>query len=334
MNHPKYCKLYLTILLFLFSLSFFLFLTQNLPYEMAGWDDQLYLFHAKTTGVTSLLNDFFTRRPQPELANQWGLHERITLVFIFKIAYLLGGLNPAVHYFIRGLFFSMVCVFIFYFLHKATKRYLLSLLGSLFYMTLPQVFLSAKWLADAEIIQQFFLGISFLLFLHAFNNNLKNYQFYLFQIIIIFFSYCTLKSKENAIIIPFVLLFYILIVDYKKMRQWVILIGILFFLVSPYVLSSLGGVNENQTGSSLILEKAKAYFFYNSYSTLDTGELQFPFFSVLQHFKSVPASVLTSLGFFGSWLFIIAFISSIIIITLSIFLKQRELTLYGQNYWI
>ncbi|MBI5002974.1 hypothetical protein HZC31_06310 [Candidatus Woesearchaeota archaeon] len=104
--------------------------------------------------------------------------------------------------------------------------------------------------------------------------------------------------------------------------------------MSPYLLSSVEGLNEKQSENSFLLEKTKTYFFYNSYSTLDNGEHQFPFFSLLQHFKSVPASVLTSFGCFGSWLFIISLLFSIIIILQSIFVKHLKLNQTDYNYGV
>ncbi len=311
------------ICIFVMGFLFFYFLTEGLPFWMYGPDDFTFLAYSQIKSFSDLFNTLLTLNPDPVrgfLIDENILSQRIILVFFFKVASLIGGINPYAHYFIRGIIYGLVGVVVFYFLQRTTGRSILSMIGALFYITAPATFASGQWLADGEVILQLFIGITFVLFLYAFFTDWSFSRLIPWQFLIVFFSYLTIRTKANGLIIPLIMIIYILLIDYRKIKQWALCIGVILFLMYPYWTPFLFNVDTAKNIVTPFGKNTISYFIFNEDSTLDLGEQGPSLFLPLQHFRAMPKSLLSSFGFLGGWILIIAIIVTIYHLVKYIFL--------------
>ena len=295
----RYCYFFL----FVAVIFFIFFHLHGLPLGMEGTDDVMFIEQGREASYSELLKYIFVER-DPNLLHPCSymscLYSRPGFSLLSKMLYLIDGFNENIFYFSRALSVAIICLFIFFFLEQSTKSKTVSMLGALFYATAPPVF-SATWLiGDTEIVAHVFLAASiFCLYKILYSNKSEGYspayqwdmQKWMYIILFTLFIILAFRTKESAKLIV-VILIILLILFY---RRFILLLSAPIALFIYYIFPSTGGT---ESISALFLWHGIYAKFIAASSGGDYSGEVLTLLSPYQHFKQVPISMLSQLGFF------------------------------------
>jgi len=219
---------------------------QNLPFTFG--DDINNVHFVKTISWTPILRGVLN-----PFTPAWYVHgmdslltTRPFLTFLLKSLYELFGYNPNAFWCLKAASYAGVSALICLFLILFTQQKWLGILGSVFFCLLPPVYRSISWISDSEIIAEFFLVISFFVFLRLYTaeGRQKLSHSLLPVLVLIASAWLGMRLRETARMIPFVLTGFLLLHQNISLPQWLgqgsknkLLFAVsllLFFLVIPW----------------------------------------------------------------------------------------------------
>lgn len=160
-------------------------------------------------------------------------YDRPVRVLLFRTLYPFFGLNPSGYYFLRAGILALIVLLMVSLLKD--KKWI-AVFAGLFYLFSPPVYLEAVQLEDVGLVVELLTFLCFYLFLKIYLNeeSRKNrITFYSWQMLIVFISLVANRAEGRARIIPLVLLFFILIDNWKKIGRYSFLLAALFLQVLP-----------------------------------------------------------------------------------------------------
>lgn len=304
----------LAVIVFALLLIFSMFHLQGLPFYMYGRDDFHVIYQSMKMEFVDIIVSIFAH-PLKIFQGflDLGVFQRSVHGLFLKISYLATGLDPSGYYFIRALFFSLMGVLVYLLTKKITKNNLVSFCAALLYGSLPVVYDGVRWIGDSEVFSQFFIILSFYLFIRVYDAKGKKRPIGMFLVFIT--AVLSFKSRENGIVVIPVIGSFLLIrlKEWKKNRQWWIVVLLLMLYIVP---AAIPFILENQYNAGRIPDEGKKgieisfvsiksniahLLIYNPYTRIDGGEKLPVIFSVKQYITIMPGSVLGSLGFLLGW---------------------------------
>jgi hypothetical protein len=287
-------KKYLPLIIFVLTVLFYSILTQGLPFTLQNGDDLTWIKLGQETSFGTIAKYIFFS--QTDVISGGGLNavDRPVRVLLVKIVITLFGNNPAAFYFMTSLFFGGVALLLFILFKMFTNNDWIAFSCSIFYVVIPGVIKNVIWIAEFDIVAQFFLLTFFILFLRDFSRKQSSWKI---QMILFLSGLLAIKTKVTAIIIPFVLFVYVLLLNKRKLKQYILLFSILLLFFIPF----------GSTGSSsdTLLDNFSIKNIYELGVLNPLGgfgpENELLIFSPTLWLKVVPSSLLSSLGFAIPW---------------------------------
>ncbi len=266
-----------TISLGVCSFVFLLVLTYNIPFF---WDDALFLEGTFSQSYQQLLIQTFT------LGTHNFSHPGIPLtILLLKVIGFISRIDPLWFRILHALFFAATIIFLFLFLQVfniSKKR--AGIITGIVIFSYP-LFLVTFFILQAGIYGFAFQYAGLLLFFHTFFNQemLSKKRFYsqLALCALLFFIMLKLFSP-SYFLIPALFLF-ILISDYKKIKQYVLFFLFLFAVYFPLTSSVINGKIGSYSLSArnieyiLSLGNTSSFFSFNNLYYKTLPEILTPF---------------------------------------------------------
>ncbi len=229
------------VLIFLIGFAFAFGLTQNLPFTFG--DDLDIIETARQTSWSH----FFKALASP-ITPRWvmfGAYNRLTTrvfqTLIFKVLYLLGGLEPNLFWAVQSFAFAGIGCFIFLFLYSETGNRGLGFAGSVFFFNLRPAYRTLCWISDSELIAEFLLLSAVFIFIRFYRKEdakKTSSEIFLFFII----SWLAMKTKETVRTIPVVALVFIAFNQKRNFFTWFqksqknrLMVGLLLLLFATII---------------------------------------------------------------------------------------------------
>lgn len=320
-----------SIVIFLISILYATLYSDNLYFDMHGWQDFEFIKDSSEMNIKTMLQDlFFPGLDFLRGGHAQGVRTRIVEAFILKGIHAVFGWTPYPYFFIKGIILSLLSVVLFLHLFKSTQTTLFSFLGTAFFLSLPSLFASFFYLYDFDVLAQLFIAIVFLLFLKYELSAIRILKIrYYFAIIIL--TLFALKTKASAVIIPTVIFLYIAFFSRERIKSYAVFFIMAFIFINPlYPLfldkgSQLGifpSFEATHLLKRLFLNNA---WDYNANQTIPT------IFSVKDSFVRMPNTVSALFGFFFWWLIIIVLII-FLYLKLQHFSRLVKTILYNETF--
>lgn len=131
----------------------------------------------------------------------------------------------------KNLILSIYIVIIFYFIFEYSRNIWFALITSSLILTAAPLYQSMIWSLEMEIVSQFLMFIVFLIFFKTYYSNFSGRKMYLYQILLFFLFITAFKSKPSCSVVPPILFSFVLISNYKKLRDFWLLLSIMFTIV-------------------------------------------------------------------------------------------------------
>jgi hypothetical protein len=279
------------------------------PAQIYTFDDMAFVTQSLKISYTELLHTlFFTSDRILTHSCLDCIPSRPGILLLLKTLYLPLGFNINLTYFFRALVVTGICSFIFYFLALSTKKKVIALMGSIFYVTLPPVF-SSTWLwGDVELFAEFFAltALFFLCMLIQVSEDTSARYIKIRRIIYIilftFFLIFAVRTKETTKI--FIIIFpLVTVLFYRKLFLWLLPS---FLLILYYIFPTTSGGYGTPFSFTSFYDKVIA-----SAGAEYSPEIP-SIFSPSQHFTQVPSSLLNQLGFFLGYFVIVTLLSFLV----------------------
>jgi len=228
-----------SILIFILSLLYGTTYAYGLYFDTHGWQDFEFIHDAAEMNLKTMIGDlFFPGLDFFRGAHAQGVRTRIVEAFVLKGIHAFFGWNPFPYFFIKVLFIAATSTIVFLFLYESTRSKFFAISGASFFISLPSVFSSLLFMYDFGIIAEFFIILSFFLFLKYEMQEEKLYLtdrnglLYLFILGII--TLLGLKTKASALIIPAFLFLYLLLFMRKRIAFYTPYFIFAFLLINPF----------------------------------------------------------------------------------------------------
>ncbi len=208
------------LIIALLTTGFIVFFYQGLPFL---WEDVDQINLSVTVSYSDIVLAYLNPFPNfywgKTLVRDASLADRPVQVFIAKFFNDLFGYTPFPYHFLKSIFLFLTVILLFYFIRRETgSRYPAMLAGIMFLTAIP-VYESVLWCLEMEIVSQFLMLIIFILFFNLFNDESKKWKDTIpLQILILFLYLTAMKAKPSCSIIAPVLIFYILLINYRKAK--------------------------------------------------------------------------------------------------------------------
>ncbi len=308
----------ITILLFLFSFTLSFFLVQGTPFFMNGEDDFFMAWTAMQASWNELFHAIFIERLSLILEgdNFYGnIAERGIYFFFFKLLIVFDGMRfPDLNHLLRTFLFSFTGILIYKLLEEFQVRKVFALGGALLYITAVQTYSVLHLIGDTTLYIHFFMLLCYYLFFTKYLKQDKTNPL-LLSLLIFLSGLFALKSKQIAVTLPIVLLFYCIFVKQNihgvmKRRIPLFSIALLYYLPSPF---SVLGQQPAQSAFNNFLLDLKTYYLYNPWTNLGVGEQVPALFSPIRSYFTDAGSLVGTYKFLLGWyvlFFVICFVIS------------------------
>jgi len=308
-------------LIFLFPLCWILFLNQNVPFSTM--DDPTIHYLAKTSSyqkivsrIVNPLTPAWTYQFQALGGEQNSLGLRPVELLIWKTLQSLFGYAILPFYFIKGLFLSLVTVFIFFVCRRITRSDGVSALAALFYATTLACYNSATIITVFDLLGQFIQGIAALLFLRLYLRNQTgsfSVRETLFSCSVLFMTmWLSIKTYETTKIMPMIFSAFIFMMHWRHPIAWLkkrdnqlllLTLMLMAILVVPFTASykvydAAGAVIKNDSGLSYHWDTLYRFVLQNTRNAWEP-EQTVALFSLK---SELPFSLARTFGFFLCWL--------------------------------
>lgn len=186
---------------FLGSFLWMRFLTQGLPLTFG--DDMMQIITAAEVSWGELLTKWlFPWSPA------WFIHSvdaylttRIFETVILKIIYSFAGFEAGLYHAVKDICFAGVSWGIFAFTCRISGKIWPGLAAAWLFISSPFVYISASWIADFEMINQFLLITALLIFVKSYSPQFSWKGF----VLALFLAWCAFKTRESSKLFPFIL---------------------------------------------------------------------------------------------------------------------------------
>ncbi len=299
----------ISILIFILSLLYGTTYAYGSYFDTHGWQDFEFIHDAVEMDLKTMVGDLlFPGLDFFRGAHAQGVRTRIVEAFVLKGIHAFFGWEPFPYFFFKVLFIAGTSTIVFLFLYESTSSRFFATSGAFFFISLPSVFSSLLFMYDFGIIAEFFIILSFFLFLkyemHEEKLSLRNRVGILYLFILSLITLLGLKTKASTLIIPAVLFLYLLLFMRKRITFYIPYFIFAFLFINP-----LYPLFHDQGSELGILPKFRfAYIYerlvlnnawdYNAEQTIPA------IFSLKDSLVRMPNTVTASFGFLLFWFLI------------------------------
>jgi tetratricopeptide (TPR) repeat protein len=243
--------------LILISIFVFVLYARTLKYEYIGLDDTT-LIETNYGYIKNFSNIPKAFKTDVMYFEKSGPTERdyyrpmLTLSFMLD-AHIAGNTKPGWYHFSNLLYHIIACLLLFTLLYKLGVNRPATFFLTLLFAVHPVVDQAVAWIPGRnDVLLAIFLLSSFIFFIDYLTT--KNNKDLLWHIL--FFA-CTLFTKENGIMLPFICIFYFLFIQKDKLNntsKTYLISGYLVFIITWFLLRSValqGSTTDNSFGTIL-----------------------------------------------------------------------------------
>ncbi|MBF0274604.1 MAG: glycosyltransferase family 39 protein, partial [Nitrospinae bacterium] len=221
------------ILSIVIAFSFY-FLTEEVPFY---FEDLAFL--PLNTPYGEII--FKIIAPVYNLNSPLGAFDRPVENLIFKLIYDCFGWDSTPYRFVKNTFWLLYCLCLYQFLTASFHQRgikVLAFFSVILVSLLAPIFQSVLWICDFEIIGSFFMFLCFYVFLENYFRGRYS------QTVIVVLAIIALSTKVTVKIIPVVLLLYILVNNRKRLKEYALLLLIIFIYATFPLFSASSGVEK------------------------------------------------------------------------------------------
>lgn len=268
-------------------------------------DYNICLVNAHTYSFPTVLWQIFD-----PILKDWNAEYRPTQTLIFKVLFYLFGYDPSGYYYFKSFMLALFSTVYFLFLRRYLNISVVAVFSALFLAMFSSTFESLKWVSDLVIVSEFLALLVYVLFLYleTLENPPKIKLFTCLALMVVLTLICD-RTRASGKLIPGILLFYIIIFDWNKIKRY----GLTIVLMITTILPWQALISNPVPFLSAKPDTVKPYLWQpasiNKFWSLFGGD--FEFFSLFYsgHF---PTSVLAIIGFPILYAFILAAIVLIV----------------------
>lgn len=218
--------LLISFLFFILALSFILFLTQGIPVHGAEiWNHKLF-------SIDKHLDDFFRIGTY-----KFDMEIRPLNYLRYQFLIPLIGYSSFVFHLSENIPFAVLIALIFFLCYKYTGNFWVGAGSALFYMINPVIYFAVgPNTLNLDILTQLLLLIAAMVFLEFYLNTEKyrNKGMGIFlQALMLFLIFLANNTKPSAKLIPFVILFFILANNLRRIKEFAAFLTLAMIIVVP-----------------------------------------------------------------------------------------------------
>src|SRR3989338_7446091 len=218
-------RLWAYLIFFCLAFGFISFLTQGIPLNSA----ELWIHKLNT--LDKNLDEFFRIGMY-----KFDIETRPFSYLRYQALISLVGFNSSVFHLTENIPFAALIVLIFYLTYKYTDSFLAGLWAGLFYMINPiTYFACGPNTLNLDLLVQLFLLLTAAIFLGLYLHpqRYRNTAFF-WQMLMLLLLFLAVKTKAPARLMPFVILFFILIDNWRRVKEFAVFLTWAIIMVLPF----------------------------------------------------------------------------------------------------
>jgi hypothetical protein len=193
-------------------------------------DYNQWITWAREDPLTKTLSQTFN----PILA-EWNIQFRPFQVLVFKVLFPLFGYDASGYYYLKSFLLAVFCVVYFFFLRRFLQNTTIAALSALLLALSSSTFTSFYWVSDFIILSEILALLVYALFLRLELRQAPPRRFAVLAIFALMFLLTLLcdRTKANGKLIPAILFFYIVLIDWRKLKRYGLVLVLMLFVVVP-----------------------------------------------------------------------------------------------------
>ncbi|MGB9665134.1 MAG: tetratricopeptide repeat protein [Ignavibacteria bacterium] len=216
------------------TLTFIVFILyfQSLSFDFVALDD--YDLIVNKQHILREIRNFPMLFQTNLFMSESGAYYRPVVMLSFMIDALIGGKNPFIYHLSNVLYHLIACLLLFVLLKNLIESNLKSFVMSLFFSIHPAISQAVVWIPGRnDSLLLIFLSLTIITLIKSFTNNWKEKLFFLVASPIFFLA--ALFTKENAVLILFFILFYLISI---REEEWIFkkIIQLFLLYIIPLIL--------------------------------------------------------------------------------------------------
>jgi len=169
------------------------------------------------------------------ILSDWNIQFRPFQVLIFKGLFELFGYEPSGYFYFKSLLLALFSIVYLFFMRKYLQSTTIAILSVFLLAMSSSTFTSLYWMSDFVIVSEFLTLIVFVLFLNLENkkNHRNKFTVIITLVLILILTIIADRTKANAKLIPAIIFIYIIIVDWRKLKRYGIVLAMMIISVLP-----------------------------------------------------------------------------------------------------
>jgi hypothetical protein len=224
----QYNKYFIPFGIFLIAFLYSSFFLQGLP--LFDNDYNQWIHYAREYSLPTILWQVFN-----PILEDWNVDFRPTQTLVFKALFSLFEYDPSGYYYFKSLMLALFSTTYFLFLRRYLNTTSVAAFSALFLTMASSTFTSLRWVSDFVIVSEFIalLVYATFLYLETLEKPSKTKLFACLALMVILTLICD-RTKANGKLIPGILFFYIVLLDWRKLKRYGFTILLMVITVLPW----------------------------------------------------------------------------------------------------